>query len=400
MINYLNKQFPLTISMWDFSWLLASHPAGHFEDLEKRVEEAAIRGYNTLRIDCFPSHLVKEKAVFSKNWNLGSDLPRWGQVGRDFECNPLDHLTLLAELCRKHGIWLGLDSWDTTHMVGHNQIIESQEEEQTCRHIAQNWVKAIRLMREAGILERAVWIAPMNEVPYFITRKLRSSILLNDRIRYEGETTIDSTIEMEEIHKRFNHWIGEAIKEEIRTDGIPLSYSSLGAEKYANRLTDIYDVVDVHFMPSVIMEEWDQNAFEHKAGKGASGFSNFSQLNGYNLQEYSNVWNETCRKHYGRMLTRVREYHETALAHLTLESGKHLCPIITESFGPCYFPDAPDVDWKWYKNYNADAAKLVAHLPFAGTTLSNYAEPIFSLWEDEDWHRNTNIFIRSLDSCN
>src|ERR1700722_5467238 len=51
--NYLGKNTRLSISMWDFSWLLAQYPGGAYEDLERRVAEAAERGYNTLRVDCF-----------------------------------------------------------------------------------------------------------------------------------------------------------------------------------------------------------------------------------------------------------------------------------------------------------------------------------------------------------
>src|ERR1039457_3945286 len=44
--GYWDKNTRLTISMWDFSWLHASHPGGAYEDLERRVAEAKERGYN------------------------------------------------------------------------------------------------------------------------------------------------------------------------------------------------------------------------------------------------------------------------------------------------------------------------------------------------------------------
>jgi hypothetical protein len=46
--SYFDKGTRLTISMWDFSWLHASHPGGVYEDLVRRLAEAAERGYNTL----------------------------------------------------------------------------------------------------------------------------------------------------------------------------------------------------------------------------------------------------------------------------------------------------------------------------------------------------------------
>jgi hypothetical protein len=41
--------------MWDFSWLQCSHEGGAFADLEGRGTEAAERGYNTLRVNVFPT---------------------------------------------------------------------------------------------------------------------------------------------------------------------------------------------------------------------------------------------------------------------------------------------------------------------------------------------------------
>ena len=73
--------------MWDFSWLHASHPGGAYEDLERRVAEAKERGYNTLRVDCFPSRVLEAESRFEKNWTPGTDLPHWGQRSVTFTCN-------------------------------------------------------------------------------------------------------------------------------------------------------------------------------------------------------------------------------------------------------------------------------------------------------------------------
>ncbi len=86
------------------------------------------------------------------------------------------------------------------------------------------------------------------------------------------------------------------------------------------------------------------------------------------------------------MLKRTRDWHQSALTHMTLPSGKKLSAIITESFGPCIWPDHPAVNWEWYKLYNADSLRVVTSMDFQGSTLSNYAEPLFTLWQDAAWH--------------
>ncbi len=76
--NYLGKDARLSISMWDFSWLMAHYPGGAYENLEQRVAESAERGYNTLRVDCFPSRILERESTFpKKDWTLGVNLPVW-----------------------------------------------------------------------------------------------------------------------------------------------------------------------------------------------------------------------------------------------------------------------------------------------------------------------------------
>jgi hypothetical protein len=186
--------------------------------------------------------------------------------------------------------------------------------------------------------------------------------------------------------------MAQPIKAELSQDNIPISYSSLGLEDFPARLTDVYDVVDVHFMPGVIMDAEDREGFA-KAGRGAPG-GRFVEMARFDMHAFSTAWNHACRRHYTSMLKRVRDYQADALTRLNLKSGKKLTAVITESFGPCFWPDHPDVRWDWYKQYNADALRIISHMDFAGTTLSNYAEPLFSLWSDVDWHRTSNVFFQ------
>ena len=402
--TYMDRGTRLTISMWDFSWLKAHHPGAVYEDLERRVVEAAERGYNTLRVDCFPSRILEKESSFEKDWIPGVNLPHWGQTATGFTCNVRTEVKQLADLCRKHGIWLGLDSWDKAHMFGRGSIFsrpapvytfaEADEEREFTRY-AQTWVKALKLMREDGVLERAVWVAPMNEVPHFAGGGLAAIKELNKRPLNQGETALEKAHAVDAVFRRINHWMGEPIKTEIAREKIPLSYSSLGAEPFGDRLTDVYDVVDVHFMPDVITDKDDQAAFA-KASRNVKAGGPFERLAQVDFKAWSHAWDTACRKHYRQMLKRTRDYHETCLRNMTLPSGKRLTAINTEPFGPCFWPDHPDVGWEWYKRYNADSLRVVAAMDLAGSSLSNYAEPIFSLWSDADWHYTSNAYFLEM----
>lgn len=401
MKNYFSKSTPLTISMWDFSWLKCSHHGGAFHDMERCVAEAAERGYNTLRIDAFPHDYTSEIPTRFAAQGLNRRFRTWGDVlvPGGFSVDVRRKVIDLADICRRHNIWLALDTWQSVDVIARTLpkggMIEPDQEEKVCRDWSEAWVKALRLMREDGVLERAVWVAPLNEVPLFLGSMMRSVKVSDPEVRHEGQTRFCVDLpELDALFQRINLWLGEAIKAEISIDDIPLAYSALGAENYAARVTDIYDVVDVHFMPDVLLHEEDKTALE-KAGKGASKFSLHDALNSYDLTLYSAAWSRALKRNYAGMLALAHNYARAALDYTTTQSGKRLTAVLTEPYGPCNFPDHPEVNWEAYKQWNADAARIFASYAYAGLSLSNHAEPLFSLWQDVEWQRNSNLYICS-----
>ena len=110
-------------------------------------------------------------------------------------------------------------------------------------------------------------------------------------------------------------------------------------------------------MPQVIEDDDDKRAFL-KAGPGAPN-GNFQVLEKFDLKAWSEAWDNACRRHYPAMLERVSNFFNHALEHMTLPSGKRLQAIVTECYGSLEWPDSPDVNWEWYKLYNADALRIV-----------------------------------------
>jgi Sugar-binding cellulase-like len=392
--NYFDKGTRLAISMWDFSWLFANCPGGAYENLDRRVAEAAERGYNTLRVDCFPSRFPENESQFEKNWDPAVNVPQWGMRPVTITCNVRKKVAELAESCRKYKIWLGLDSWDKASMFGHDNgdfVIQETDEERQFTRYGEVWVKALKMMREDGVLERAVWIAPMNEVPHFVGGHVAA-------VRQATHST-----EVDAIYQRINGWMAAPIRTEIIGEKIPISYSSLGDKNFGARLTDDYDVVDVHFMPGVIDDAKDQNTFPgvqfeitRFPGGNVGVFQGQKLTPGpekFDFATFSKAWESACRRHYAAMLRRTRNSFQSSLTHLTLPSGKKLAAIITECFGPIIWPDSPAVSWDWYKRYNADSLRIAAGMDFKGSSLSNFAEPLFSLWEDADWHWAGNTYF-------
>lgn len=313
-VYFGNRQTRLTISMWDYSWLCGGGPGGAFADLESCVAGARERGFNTLRVDTFVSQQLEPETRFEQNWTGG--LPQWGMTPATFSCNVRKRVAELARLCSKHELWLGLDSWKTAPDAA---AITDDNLTEVLTAFGDLWVRALRGMRDDEVLERAVWVAPLNEVPWHGAKMPAVQKISRQPVR-EGLTQLEKTTQLDALYRKINDTIAAPIHAELAGDGIPLTYSSLGAEDYAARVSDLYDVVDIHFMPGVITDPVDAAALEH-AGKGLSKFAHFSEYANADLKQFSSAWDAACRKHYRPMLERAYDYMTTGLEHLTLPSA-------------------------------------------------------------------------------
>jgi hypothetical protein len=181
----------------------------------------------------------------------------------------------------------------------------------------------------------------MNEVPNFAGGNVESIRNLQNVAKTLAKPKRETEANLDAIYQRINNHTGAPISAEIAKDRIPLSYSSNGDRRYSARLTDIYDVVDLHFMPPIIEDDEDKRAFL-KAGAGAPNGS-FQVLESFDLKAFSQAWDDACRRHYPAMLERVSNFFKAALEHMTLPSGKRLQAIVMECYGSLEWPDSPDV---------------------------------------------------------
>jgi hypothetical protein len=79
-------------------------------------------------------------------------------------------------------------------------------------------------MREDGVLERAVWIAPMNEVPHFAGGHVQALAQTSEKTRHEGETELAKSQRVDAIYRRINGWMAAPIRAEVAREKIPISY--------------------------------------------------------------------------------------------------------------------------------------------------------------------------------
>jgi len=129
--------------MWDYSWLMCGHPGGAYADLEACVAGAVERGYNTLRVDVFPHLYGRGEHTFPGM----AQRPRvltWGSVTapEGYTVDVRREVLRLADLCRKHGLRLALDTWQSGGIINEQGKAPLGQEEAWTRRIADAWCAA------------------------------------------------------------------------------------------------------------------------------------------------------------------------------------------------------------------------------------------------------------------
>ena len=112
---------PLAIAMWDFSWLLRHHRLGAFADWDKTLDALVLRGYDAIRIDCFP-HLVSadNDGVVTQEYYHPKNAFGLTLWGNEFSVSTRPREALLEFLpkCQERGVWVGLSTWFNDHNTG------------------------------------------------------------------------------------------------------------------------------------------------------------------------------------------------------------------------------------------------------------------------------------------
>ncbi len=153
---------PLAIAMWDFSWLLRHHRLGEFENWDRVLDELADRGYNALRIDCFP-HLVAAGASGLQEDRFFHPVSGWASIswGNQYSVysRPRESLIAFLAKCRERRIRVGLATWFMAHGTKRNREIAGLD------GFVRVWDETLGFIQENGLLEGVLYVDLLNEYP-------------------------------------------------------------------------------------------------------------------------------------------------------------------------------------------------------------------------------------------
>ncbi len=353
------KNGPLAIAMWDFSWIERRWPGAGFEEPGKALSELEERGYDAVRIDAFP-HLFAAGA--EKEWVL---LPVWSahDWGSPYK-NRIRLLPAFSEFlleCRKRKIKVALSSWYREDEEQVRMRITSPE------RMAENWCAVLRWLDREGLLDTVLYVDLCNEwpgdfwAPYF-----------KNEPPWMTWSAWHTKRSMEYMRCAI-----EILRREFPAVPFCFSFDGGDVSHYHDRDLSFFDLAEHH----IWMARLNGGEYEEEVGKAQN--PRFSESYYHLMSDRAFDVYQKRRDYWKSLLVRgIRQLAEAGRA-----AGLPLAT--TECWGIVDYKDYPLLYWEWLKELNVLGVETAAACgQWAVMATSNFASPQFAgMWRDAAWHR-------------
>ncbi len=389
IVRVSNLKKPVAIAMWDFSWILRHHRYGEFENWDMVLEGLAERGYNAIRIDAMPQYVAKDtNGDADQEFRSVKDGWRPSLWGNDYTMSfrPREALLEFLPKCRKYGIKVGLATWFIRHGTVRKDIFMEEG------GLMRAWDETLAFLRSNDLLDNVIYVDLLNEYPNWhgydwFTAKMNSLSELEKRkldnpdanLPEAGALAKQGNRLQQEFYNGFINTLTKTLKSKYPDLDFFASLDS-GMDLESIDLSG-FNAMDYHI--------W----FAH-TGKisGLKEIYAIDQSLDYR-KVYSGLlayWNDNKKT-----LVEWMDEHLTDISNTSLEN-KIVCGN-TEGWGPIFWFDHPELDWRWVKESGdicVDLAKKHDNYKFLCT--SNFTHPQFKgMWEDKAWHRKITSRIKA-----
>jgi len=385
----------LRITMWDVSAALTQRAGGPYADVDKRLDEALERGYNTIRIEAFP--LLKYPPT-GEPWSvitlpppapLQLSIP-WSAYG-GFSVKPHENTVRLLKHIRRRGLRAILTTWVFQFFTLFGESRDLQERikrltlEERIRALASAWKKLLAEYADMDLLDTIAYVELHNEANVALLR-------FGGRFAKEDET------------RHVFNLMGEAVQ------GIKDAFPDLLAgcsftgdwNRVRDFVPDAFDVLAFH--PWILSVPEVQRQFARRKmadyrlpdyeppdmpAREARRYPPF-------LREFYGIDKTKLNRWYNEMAERCREPIRRYLRD-TLMSVKGRADEIgalaalSEGYSVPWIYEG--IEWKWIKEICAYAIEQAAKLDFFAVTTCNFSSPMFSLWDDIAWQQKMNSLL-------
>ncbi|NOR76255.1 MAG: hypothetical protein GQ525_14000, partial [Draconibacterium sp.] len=158
--NLLKMNNPLAIAMWDYSWMLRHHQFGEFEDWDKVLDDFIERGYNALRIDCFPHLIAADRTgEIQEEFLHEREAYKPAYWGNQYtmRSHPRKDLIEFLTKCKERGIYIGLSTW----FMGTDRINDTKSIDDFVRV----WDETLQFIADNNLMQDVIYVDLLNEYP-------------------------------------------------------------------------------------------------------------------------------------------------------------------------------------------------------------------------------------------
>jgi len=380
---------PVAIAMWDFSWILRHHRYGEFENWDTVLEGLSERGYNAIRMDAMPQYVAADTSgKVEQEFRSVKDGWRPSLWGNDYTMSfrPREALLEFLPKCRKYGIKVGLATWFIRHGTDRKDIFMEEG------GLLRAWDETLSFLKSNNLLDNVIYVDLLNEYPNWhgydwFKDKMNK---LSDLEQHKLDNPDANIPEPGSLGKKGNQLQQDFYNDFINTliKTLKTKYPDLDFFASIDSGTELNNI-DLSGFNAMDYHIW----FAH-TGKiaGLPEIYSIDQTLDYRkvysgLQAY---WKENKKALFDWMDGRLNDISTAASKH-NIVCGN------TEGWGPIFWFDHPELDWKWVKESGdicVDLAKQHENYKFICT--SNFTHPQFKgMWEDIPWHRKITSRIKA-----
>jgi hypothetical protein len=382
MVPISLQQKPLAIAMWDFSWILRHHRYGEFEDWDRVLEGLVKRGYNAIRIDAMPQLVAADAdGTITDEYRCVKDGWTPSLWGNDYTTTirPREALLEFLPKCKQHGVRVGLATWFMAHGSGRTAIFSEEG------GLRRAWTETLAFLDQNELFDNVIYVDLLNEYPFWhgydwLKEGLneRSDIQrfkLNHPEANLPDVENQGADGFNQIQKQFyNEFITGLIKT-LKKDYPRIDFfASLDS---GMPLSDI----DISRFSAIDYHIWFAH---HGSIPGLNQISSRDQK-----QDLSSIYHNLLQ-HWTEHKASLIDWMDHRLATISGMAAKFQIPCgNTEGWGPIFWYDHPELDWKWVREAAEICIDLaLKHDNYKFLCTSNFTHPQFSgMWDNIEWHR-------------
>lgn len=398
---------PLSITMWDSSWIRRRYRGGGFEDWDRALAELRERGYDAVRIDVFPHLIAADPAgrVVERFKDVPNQFPQfygfgmWGNPWTMY-IEPRKALVEFLTKCREHGVKVALSTWFKPTDDRRNEQIEGLD------GFVRVWQETLEFIDAHGLMDTVVYLDVLNEYPLgHVFSWLHRTV---GTMAYPPGPDGGYNDRQRDFLWDFMTQAIERLKAAWPELTISTSFTFDGFERYwEHKDLGILDFLDVHiwlnYLPGFAevsdyastIERHGQPNELFRVERGGNAYAENARLI---PQDYH--YDRTYEAVLGAWRSRRDEWvgaFESAIDRVVAAARPHGLHVgQTEAWGMVNWLDHPLLGWEIHRETAEVGVAIAARRGYTFDCSANFCHPHFlGFWDDVAWHRSLTNVIRS-----